>query len=79
MFVSERLVPGYFDRVADDVQLVERQPVVHVVILAAPAPVLVTEAVHHLKLGAAHRRHAAEILSVHQSAGLARKYGETRG
>ena len=69
MFVFDHLVPGYVGRVAGDVQLVERQPVVHVVILAAPAPVLVTEAVHQLKLGAAHRRHAAEILSVQQSAG----------
>ena len=55
VFVFDHLVSGDVGRVAGDVQVVERQPVVHVVVLAAPAPVLVTEAVHQLKLRPTHR------------------------
>ena len=76
VLVFDHLVSGDVGRVACDVQLVERQSVVHVVVLAAPAPVLVTEAVHQLKLGAVHRRHAAKQLRVRQSA---RGRGDTRG
>lgn len=62
--MREHLVTCDVSWITRDMKTVSLDAICHVVVLAAPAPENIAEAVHQLEVFARHRGHAAKEISV---------------